>query len=109
MLQYRAEVSYVVPDSIAEELGICPGDIICEINGRRIADFLDYQFLTASSEIVMRVLKKNGEQIEFEIENDELEDLGIGFCNMLFDPAKSCANNCIFCFIVHRINVCFRN
>ncbi len=98
-MQYRAEVSDVIPGSIAVELGIEPGDIICKINGRRIADFLDYQFLSASPAIVMQVRKKNGGEIEFEIENEELEDLGIVFQNMLFDPAKSCSNRCIFCFI----------
>ncbi len=98
-MQYRAEVFSILPGSIAEELGICPGDVICEINGRRIADFLDYQFLTAQPEIVLTVQKKNGEIIEFEIENEELEDLGISFQNMLFDPAKSCSNRCVFCFI----------
>ncbi len=98
-MQYRAEVFRVAPDSIAEELGICPGDIICTINGRRIADFLDYQFLSASEEIVLTVQKKNGETIEFEIENEDMEDLGIEFSGMLFDPAKSCSNRCVFCFI----------
>ncbi len=98
-MQYHAEVFHVMPDSIAEELGIEPGDIICRINGRRIADFLDYQFLSSMPEIVLAVQKKSGEEIEFEIENEDLEDLGISFRNMLFDPAKSCSNRCIFCFI----------
>ncbi len=98
-MQYRAEVQRIMPGSIAEELGICPGDIICTINGRRVADFLDYQFLSASDEIVLTVLKKSGETIEFEIENEDMEDLGIEFAGMLFDPAKSCSNRCVFCFI----------
>ncbi len=98
-MQYHAEVFHVMPDSIAEELGIVPGDIVCEINGRRIADFLDYQFLSAMPEIVLKIRKQTGEEIEFEIENEELEDLGISFEKMLFDPAKSCSNRCVFCFI----------
>jgi len=98
-LQYRAKVDEVMPGSIAEELGIVPGDIICKINGRRIADFLDYQFLASSPEIVLEVKKATGEVIEFDIENEEMEDLGIGFSGMLFDPAKSCANRCVFCII----------
>ena len=69
-LQYRAKVDEVMPGSIAEELGIVPGDIICKINGRRIADFLDYQFLASSPEIVLEVKKATGEVIEFDIENN---------------------------------------
>lgn len=98
-MQYHAEVFRVMPDSIAAELGIRPGDIICTVNGRRIADFLDYQFLTAAEKIVLTVQKQDGRLIEFEIENEDMEDLGISFRNMLFDPAKSCSNRCIFCFI----------
>ena len=59
-MQYRARVHDVVPGSIAEELEIVPGDIICRINGRRIADFLDYQFLASGPEIVLEVQKQNG-------------------------------------------------
>ncbi len=98
-MQYKAEVSYVEPESIAEELGICPGDIICKINGRDICDYFDYQFLAASPSILLSVQKQDGSMIEFEIENEEMEDLGIGFSGMLFEGAKSCANRCIFCFI----------
>ncbi len=98
-LQYHAEVFRIMPGSIAEELGIEPGDVICRINGRRIADFLDYQFLSAAPEVILLVQKKSGEMVEFEVENEELEDLGISFQNMLFDPAKSCSNRCVFCFI----------
>ncbi len=98
-MRYHAEVSGVAPGSIASELDICPGDIICSINGRRIADFLDYQFLTAAEELVMTVQKKDGRMIEYEIVNEDMEDLGILFENMLFDKAKSCANRCVFCFI----------
>lgn len=98
-MQYHAEVFRVLPDSIADELGIEPGDIICTVNGRRVADFLDYQFLTASEYVVLEVQKPSGERIAYEIENEDMEDLGISFQKMLFDPAKSCANRCIFCFI----------
>ncbi|MBE7034740.1 MAG: DUF512 domain-containing protein [Ruminococcaceae bacterium] len=85
--------------SIAEELGIEPGDTVCTVNGRRIADFLDYQFLTASENILLTIQKPDGQMLEFDIENEDMEDLGIVFSNMLFDPAKSCTNQCIFCFI----------
>lgn len=98
-MKYNAVVEGVEPGSIAEEIGIEKGDIICKINDIDICDYLDYKFLSSNEEIVLSVLKKNGELIEFEIYNDYGEDLGIDFHGMLFSGAKSCTNKCIFCFI----------
>ena len=94
-----AIVSSVDKGSIAEELGIEQGDLILSIDGQKIIDYLDYKFLATNEEIVMEVKKQNGDLYEFEIENYELEDLGINFSNMLFDKPKSCQNKCVFCFI----------
>lgn len=98
-MQKRALIAEVMPDSIGEELGLEPGDAVCAVNGRRISDFLDYQFLTASPDILLAVEKKDGTRIEFEIENEDMEDLGLTFESFIFDSAKSCSNRCIFCFI----------
>jgi len=94
-----AYVSSVDKGSIAEELEIVAGDLICTIDGQEIIDYLDYKFLSTKEHIEMEVLKENGECFVYEIFNDELEDLGINFDNMLFDSPKSCHNKCIFCFI----------
>lgn len=96
---FGAVVSETQRGSIADELGIEPGDCILKINDVDITDYLDYKFLSSYDEIVLTVLKKNGEIIEFEIYNEFGEDLGINFPNMLFDRPKSCVNKCIFCFI----------
>ncbi len=85
--------------SIAEELDICAGDQILSIDGKKIVDYLDYKFLSMSEHIVMEVQKPSGELYEYEIFNEDMEDLGINFENMLFDNPKSCHNKCIFCFI----------
>ena len=96
---HGAYVLSVDAESIAEELEIEAGDKILSINGKEIIDYLDYKFLSTSEEILMTILKKSGEVIEYEIENPYLEDLGINFENFLFDKAHSCHNKCIFCFI----------
>jgi len=98
-LRKKAIIAEVISGSIADELGLEQGDVVCRVNGKKIADFLDYQFLTASAEILLTVEKKNGDLIEYEIENEDMEDLGITFSSYLFDEAKSCSNRCIFCFI----------
>ena len=98
-MKHGAYVLSVDPGSIAEELELLPGDLIVSIDGQKITDYLDYKFLATNEHIVMEVLKGNGELFEFEIYNEDLEDLGINFENMLFDSPKSCQNKCIFCFI----------
>lgn len=99
MTKKGAYVASVDSGSIAEELGICPGDLVVSIDGTPIVDYLDYKFLSTNEEIVLTILKATGEKIEFEIENADMEDLGINFETMLFDSPKSCQNKCIFCFI----------
>ncbi len=92
-------VATVEPDSIAEELGLEPGDEILKINNEEIKDILDYRFLVQDEEIVLTVKTKQGETVNVEIEKDADEDLGIEFENDFMDNYRSCHNKCIFCFI----------
>ncbi len=92
-------VKSVVSGSIAEEIGIKPGDILVSVNDIRLKDILDYRFFTASEEYVIEVLKKNGETEIIEIYNEDFEDLGIHFENYLMDREKWCHNKCVFCFV----------
>jgi len=92
-------IQSVRPGSIAEELGIEPGDILLEIDGQVIEDIFDYQFCVESEELLVVIRKANGEEWELEIEKDVDEDLGIDFGKGLMDEYHSCHNKCIFCFI----------
>ena len=92
-------VAKVLPDSIAEELGLEPGDEILKINNEEIKDILDYMFLVQDEEIVLTVRTRQGEEVDVEIEKDADEDLGIEFENDFMDNYRSCKNKCIFCFI----------
>ena len=38
-------IKTVKPDSIAEEMGIEPGDRLLEINGETVEDIFDYQYM----------------------------------------------------------------
>ncbi len=91
-------IGYVEPGSYADEAGLESGDKILSINKNEFYDILEYRYLTAEYEVVLEVLKKNGDVEEITIEND-YEDLGIEFSNALISDAKSCRNKCIFCFI----------
>lgn len=92
-------VKKIVPESIAEELEIAPGDRILQINGEDIEDIFDYQYLIQDEYIEVLVKKPDGEEWLLEIDKDEQEDLGIEFENGLMDDYRSCHNKCIFCFI----------
>ncbi|MFL0196954.1 DUF512 domain-containing protein [Clostridium sp. WILCCON 0269] len=93
------KISKVISRSIAEELEIETGDILISINGTKIKDIIDYKFLLADDYIEVEIEKKNGEIWTLEVEKECEEDLGIEFEKGIIDEARSCRNNCLFCFI----------
>ncbi len=89
-------VRRVAPDSIAAELGIPPGAELLSVNGREVADFLDWEFLTADDEFVVAVRQPDGEVVEFDIERPEGMSMGI---ELEPPTVRRCANKCEFCFV----------
>lgn len=92
-------VKKIIKGSIAEELGIDPGDVLLEIDSQKVEDIFDYQFLIQDTYIEVLIQKPDGEQWLLEIDKEMDEDLGIEFENGLMDEYRSCHNKCIFCFI----------
>jgi putative radical SAM enzyme (TIGR03279 family) len=89
-------VSRVLPNSIASEIGIVPGTELHSVNGRELADFLDWEFLTADDELAIEARLPSGEEIAYDIERPDGEALGLE----LEPPTiRRCANRCEFCFI----------
>ncbi|MDP9201298.1 MAG: DUF512 domain-containing protein [Gemmatimonadota bacterium] len=90
------KVSRIEQDSIAAALGIQPGAEMLTVNGRPLADFLDWEFLTADEELVIEAREPDGENVVYELERLDGEPLGIS----LEPPTvRRCANRCEFCFI----------
>ncbi|HMF86741.1 MAG TPA: DUF512 domain-containing protein [Gemmatimonadaceae bacterium] len=90
------KVSRIEEASIAESLGIRSGTELLTVNGRPLADFLDWEFLTADEELVIEARQPDGEQVIYELERLDGEPLGIS----LEPPTvRRCANRCEFCFI----------
>lgn len=85
--------------SIAEELGIEPGDILLEVNGQKIKDVFDYRYLINDEYVELTIGTAQEEEWIAEIEKEPEEDIGILFESGLMDKARSCKNKCIFCFI----------
>lgn len=90
------KVSRIDQNSIADALGIQPGTELLTVNGRPLADFLDWEFLTADEELAIEARQPDGEEIVYELERLDGEPLGI----QLEPPSvRRCANRCEFCFI----------
>lgn len=96
----KNEISKIESGSIAEELGVEVGDGIVSINGSEVNDILDYRFLMSDDYVVIEIKKAGtGEIWELEVEKDYDEKFGVEFKEGIMDKARSCTNNCIFCFI----------
>lgn len=89
-------IETVASGSIAEELGIEPGDRLLAINGRRLRDLLDYQYYSEEEALTLEILAADGEVWEAEIERELDEPLGLIFAAP--KPAR-CGNQCVFCFV----------
>ena len=92
-------ISQISKGSIAEGLGIIPGDFLLSINDNEIIDVFDYRYLTQDSELKICILTSSGEEKEFFVKKEEDEELGLQFEEGLMDEYRSCTNKCIFCFI----------
>lgn len=92
-------ISQISKGSIAEGLGIIPGDFLLSINDSEIIDVFDYRYLSQDRELKICIVNSAGEEKEFFITKDEDEELGLQFEEGLMDEYRSCSNKCIFCFI----------
>ena len=94
-----AKISSVEKGSIAEELGIVEGSELLSVNGIKLRDYIDYQYVVMTEELTFEIKSPDGSIEEYEIEKDFEEELGFIFESAIFDKIKPCANNCIFCFV----------
>ncbi len=98
LLRQGVEIAEVEPDSIADELGLAPGDRLLEINGERARDILQLKRADLGETLALTIL--SGEEItQFDIEKEVDESIGIGVDSELFDGVTRCQNKCPFCFV----------
>jgi len=77
-------------------LELIPGTELLEVNGRHLEDFLDWEFLTADEQFVLRARLPSGQEVEYDVERPEGLPMGV----MLEPPRiRRCANHCDFCFV----------
>jgi putative radical SAM enzyme (TIGR03279 family) len=95
---HGGEIVRVQPGSIAEELGLEPGDILRSVNKRPLRDVIDYRFYSATDAVELLV-ERGEDHFYCEVEKEPDESLGIEFGRPTFNPIRQCANACPFCFV----------
>ncbi|WP_050748607.1 PDZ domain-containing protein [Halothermothrix orenii] len=92
-------IKAIEPGSIADDIGLKPGDTILEINGKKINDYIDYQLEISEDFIDILIKKKNGDYWDINVEKDYSQRLGIELEGIIYDGLKRCQNDCLFCFV----------
>ena len=75
------------------------GDTLLAINGNRVHDVLDYKFFGYDPEVSVTVRTPEGIEHTVHVAKAEGQHLGLELETSLMDKPRSCANNCVFCFI----------
>ncbi len=98
-MEKKNKITYIYPDSLAQEIGLVIGDRLLAVNGMELNDIIDLSFAFADEEIELLVEHANKEQeiIAFDKEYDE--ELGVELETAVFDGIRTCANKCCFCFV----------
>ena len=93
------KIQSIDPGSPAHRAGLRPGETVTQVNGHAIVDVLDYKFYTYDHSLELVLRAADGTERTVSLEKNVGEDLGLNFETYLMDKARSCANNCIFCFV----------
>ena len=81
------------------ERRVLVGDRLLSVNGKRIRDVLDYKFYVYDRDLHLMLARPDGTEYRLHVRKAEGGDLGLDFESYLMDRPRSCANNCVFCFI----------
>ncbi|MCL4871042.1 MAG: DUF512 domain-containing protein [Anaerolineae bacterium] len=94
------EISQIVPDSLAEEIGLQVGDVLLAINDNELQDVIDVQFY-AAEEYLELLIRRGEEYLLYEAEREYGQELGLIFAHPTFDiDIRRCNNLCEFCFVL---------
>ncbi len=91
-------IKEVCKNSPAERAGILPGDKLISINGKAIADVLDYRYYAVERRLSIELMR-GAQKFSVELKKREYDDIGLEFETYLMDKKHTCRNKCIFCFI----------
>lgn len=88
------------PGSVADELGLRPGDELLAINDNAVEDVIDVQYYAAEEELALTI-RREGAIHTFHAERAYNQPLGLEFIHPTFDTdIRRCNNLCEFCFVL---------
>lgn len=90
------EIEEIQKRSIAEKVGLQPGDILVSINGHEVRDAIDLMYY--SNEPELRFLIKRDKKMLLIDGDVSTTDHDYGIVLKPF-KIKTCKNNCVFCFV----------
>ena len=75
---------------------IRPGYSVLAVNGKPVADEIDFRFRLADDRVHIRFADTAGKEIDFQFDSVDATDLGLTLDD---HRIHFCKNNCIFCFV----------
>ncbi len=91
-------VKSVDKNTPAYKAGVMIGDKVQKINDIDMHDFIDETFVSTLENPSIFVLRDNKE-INFKLEKDTYESIGIEYEEELYPSEVECINGCLFCFV----------
>jgi putative radical SAM enzyme (TIGR03279 family) len=92
-------VSAVEPGTLADQMGLRPGDVVLAVNGYPLRDVIDFRFYAAEEEIELAV-QRDGRKLALSGRRGYEQPVGVEFAHPTFDvDIRRCNNKCEFCFV----------
>lgn len=92
-------IKEVTAGSVAEQIGLRPGDALVSIDGQSVGDVIDVHFYASADTVELVWQTPEGDRVEEEGVDVGPEGLGLAFTQPTADGIRICNNRCVFCFV----------
>jgi NifB/MoaA-like Fe-S oxidoreductase len=92
-------IKEVTPGSVAEQIGLRPGDALVSIDGRPVGDVIDVHFYASADTVELVWKTPTGDRVEEDGVDVGPEGLGLEFTQPTADGIRIYNNRCVFCFV----------